>query len=115
MSDFLLSNAFRTPVRIAALSEKLKLHQVEIEDIVPYLSASKPALARAFETLDARYGGAYGYLNFGEMSSRIGTDWPGSMFAPSTTWCNLSFSDNAAIRTGVLKAFESRKSLMIWG
>lgn len=86
MSDFLLSNAFRTPVRIAALSEKLKLHQVEIEDIVPYLSASKPALARAFETLDARYGGAYGYLNFGEMSSRIGTDWPGYMFAPSTTW-----------------------------
>lgn len=84
MSDFLLSNAFRTPARIAALSEKLKSHQVEIEDIIPYLSASKPALTRAFETLDAQYGGTYNYLNFDEMSSRIGTDWQGCMLTPST-------------------------------
>ncbi len=69
MSDFLLSNSFRTPARIAALSEKLKSHQVDIEDIVPYLSASKQALQRAFEILDTQFSGADDYLSFDETAS----------------------------------------------
>lgn len=71
MSDFLLSNSFRTPARIAALSERLKSHQVDIDDIVPYLSASKQALLRAFEILDSQYEGANDYLNFDEAYSPV--------------------------------------------
>ncbi len=74
MSDFLLSNAFRTPTRIAALSEKLKSHQVNIDDIVPYLSASKQALLRAFKILDSQYEGAIDYLNFDETYAPTSTD-----------------------------------------
>lgn len=74
VSDFLLSNSFRTPARIAALSERLRSHQVDIEDIVPYLSASKPALLRAFEILENQYDGAENYVTFDETSSSVVAD-----------------------------------------
>ncbi len=67
MSDFLLSNSFRTPARIAAISAKLKAHKIDLDDIVPYLSASKQALLRAFEILGNQFSGASGYLDFDEM------------------------------------------------
>ena len=81
MSDFLLSNAFRTPTRIAALSEKLKSHQVDIDDIVPYLSASKQALLRAFKILDSQYEGATDYLNFDETyAPTLASEWKTRIF-----------------------------------
>lgn len=76
VSDFLLSNSFRTPARIAALSARLQSHRVDIEDIVPYLSASKPALLRAFEILENQYDGAENYVTFDETSS----------WEPADTW-----------------------------
>lgn len=79
MSDFLLSNSFRTPTRIAALSERLKSHQVDIEDIVPYLSASPTALQRAFEILHDQYDGPSDYLTFDETSSSLQGDWQSHM------------------------------------
>ncbi len=83
LSDFLLSNSFRTPARIAALSERLRSHQVDIDDIVPYLSASKPALLRAFDIIENQYDGAANYLNFDEMASSVipGT-WKSNLLYP---------------------------------
>lgn len=69
LSDFLLSNSFRTPVRIASLSEQLKSLRVNIEDIAPYLSASPIAIERALEILASNFSSAYRYLNFDENGS----------------------------------------------
>ena len=85
MSDFLLSNSFRTPTRIAALSERLKLHQVDIEDIVPYLSASRTALVRAFEVLRDQYGGPANYLTFDEIIPALADDWQSHMIYRSVS------------------------------
>ena len=83
VSDFLLSNSFRTPARFAALSERLRSHSVDIEDIVPYLSASKPALLRAFEILDNHYDGAENYVTFDETSSWEPADsWKSDLLYP---------------------------------
>ena len=79
MSDFLLSNSFRTPTRIAALSERLKLHQVDIEDIVPYLSASRTALIRAFEVLRDQYDGPANYLALDETFPTLADKWQSQM------------------------------------
>ena len=85
MSDFLLSNSFRTPTRIAALSERLKLHQVDIEDIVPYLSASRTALVRAFQVLRDQYGGPADYLTFDEIIPALPEDWQSHMIYRSVS------------------------------
>lgn len=66
ISDFLLSNSFRTPARMAALSEKFRSHSINMEDIAPYLSASKQALVKALDVLENRYGGAEQYLYGGK-------------------------------------------------
>lgn len=71
ISDFLLSNSFRTPARIAALSERLESHQIDIDDIVPYLSASRPALIAALEILDREYDGAKNYV---ELAATVSAD-----------------------------------------
>lgn len=70
-SDFLLSNSFRTPARIASLSEKLRSHSVNIEDIAPYLGASPVALRRAMAIVRGDFGGARQYLGFSDAQEAL--------------------------------------------
>lgn len=69
LSDFLLSNSFRTPARIASLSEQLKSHRVNVEDIAPYLSVSPVAIERALKILHTNFSNATSYLDLDE-------NWP---------------------------------------
>jgi protein-tyrosine phosphatase len=62
INDFLFTNLYRTPYRIAALTEGLRANGVDVEAMIPVLGVTREAINVAINTIDHEYGGAEQYL-----------------------------------------------------
>lgn len=69
IDDFLLTNIYRTPFRIASLAPGLRAAGVEVSSAVPIIGVCRSALVSALAHLDTRYGGVEPYLADGGLSA----------------------------------------------
>jgi protein-tyrosine phosphatase len=69
IDDFLLTNVYRTPFRIASLAPSLRAVGVEVTSAIPIIGVCRSALVSALSHLDTHYGGLETYLADGGLSS----------------------------------------------
>lgn len=69
IDDFLLTNIYRTPFRIASLAPGLRAAGVEVSSTVPIIGVCRSALVSALSHIDSRYGGVEAYLADGGLSA----------------------------------------------
>ena len=69
IDDFLLTNIYRTPFRIASLAPGLRAAGVEVSSTVPIIGVCRSALISALSHIDSRYGGVEAYLADGGLSA----------------------------------------------
>ena len=62
VNDFLLTNIYRTPFRVVALSPALRAQGVDPLAMIPVLGVVRKAMDIALEAIDTTYGGPEGYL-----------------------------------------------------
>lgn len=62
IDDFLLTNLYRTPQRIAALRPTLLAAGVDIDQAIPVLGVTRAAIVKALHIIDTVYGGPETYL-----------------------------------------------------
>ena len=62
IDDFLLTNLYRTPFRIASLAPGLRAAGVDVSAAVPIIGVCRSALMAALAHLETRYGGVEAYL-----------------------------------------------------
>ena len=63
LDDFELTNELRSRRRIATLRPMLEAEGVDVDAVVPALSAPRPSMQAALEHLDHAHGGAAGYIS----------------------------------------------------
>ncbi len=69
IDDFLLTNVYRTPFRIAALAPGLRAAGVEVGLAIPIIGVCRSALVSALSHLETRYGGVEAYLADGGLTA----------------------------------------------
>jgi protein-tyrosine phosphatase len=69
IDDFLLTNIYRTPFRIASLAPGLRATGVDVSSAVPIIGVCRSALVSALSHLESRYGGVEAYLADGGLSA----------------------------------------------
>jgi protein-tyrosine phosphatase len=69
IDDFLLTNVYRTPFRIAALAPGLRAAGVEVGSAIPIIGVCRSALVSALSHLETRYGGVEAYLADGGLTA----------------------------------------------
>jgi protein-tyrosine phosphatase len=69
IDDFLLTNLYRTPFRIASLAAGLRAAGVDVEAAIPIIGVCRSALVTAFAHLESRYGGVEPYLVDGGLTA----------------------------------------------
>jgi protein-tyrosine phosphatase len=69
IDDFLLTNVYRTPFRIAALAPTLRDVGVDVASAIPIIGVCRSALVSALSHLETRYGGLDAYLADGGLSA----------------------------------------------
>ena len=62
IDDFLLTNLYRTPLRIVALRPNLLASGVDVQAAIPVLGVTRAAIIKALDIIDTGYGGAERYL-----------------------------------------------------
>lgn len=65
VDDYLLTNLYRTPVRIEGMRRQLDRAGISVADAMPALSAGRACITRMFEIVDDEYGGSRSYLETG--------------------------------------------------
>ena len=69
IDDFLLTNVYRTPFRIASLAPGLRAAGVEVGSTIPIIGVCRSALVSALSHLETRYGGVEAYLADGGLTA----------------------------------------------
>jgi protein-tyrosine phosphatase len=69
VDDFLLTNLYRTPFRIASLAPGLRAAGVDVAAAVPIIGVCRSALMAALAHLEGRYGGVEAYLVDGGLTA----------------------------------------------
>lgn len=71
IDDFLLTNLYRTPYRVAALRDGLAANGVDVVATIPIIGVCRSAMERARGELRTTYGGAEGYLVGGGLDPAV--------------------------------------------